>query len=441
MPLDIRTVESAKCPKDKAMKVFFDGDGLCLRVTRTQKKSWIIQYQLNKKRNNISIGSFPEITLAKARIERIRIKQMVAEGRDPKIAKDIVKANVLGASLQTVGHIFKAVTKERIASKSNEWSESHVKRNGFTWKHLKPIADVPIAELTKKRLRELLVSISQGIGVSTGEKCKWLMSSIYNYAVLNDIISKNLVSDFAKDPELRKRDPDDYESHPPIPFDRLGEIYTLFNSSGMTHVTKYALFCLQYTALRVNSLLASRWEDYDETKKLLRIHKEFVKNKKLINCPVIKEMADMFDVLEKQQQINNNQWDLKCFIFSYDGKAPIDNETPNNAVKRLLLKHQVGFRAVPHGFRNTCETHWVKSEFMQTAINVQSDHKSTTGDLVRDRYISKDEDFFKERTMLLESMAKLIKDAMSDYALLQTTIKNAKGSSPIMATSDTIDAT
>jgi len=191
----------------------------------------------------------------------------------------------------------------------------------------------------------------------------------------------------------------------------------------------------------VNSLLASRWEDYDETKKLLRIHKEFVKNKKLINCPVIKEMADMFDVLEKQQQINNNQWDLKCFIFSYDGKAPIDNETPNNAVKRLLLKHQVGFRAVPHGFRNTCETHWVKSQFMQTAINVQSDHKSTTGDLVRDRYISKDEDFFKERTMLLESMAKLIKDAMSDYALLQTTIKNAKGSSPIMATSDTIDAT
>ena len=99
MPLDIRTVESAKCPKDKAMKVFFDGDGLCLRVTRTQKKSWIIQYQLNSKRNNISIGSFPEIPLAKARIERIRIKQMVAEGRDPKIAKDIVKAEVLGASL------------------------------------------------------------------------------------------------------------------------------------------------------------------------------------------------------------------------------------------------------------------------------------------------------------------------------------------------------
>ena len=434
MPLDIRTVESAKCPKDKAMKVFFDGDGLCLRVTRTQKKSWIIQYQLNSKRNNISIGSFPEIPLAKARIERIRIKQMVAEGRDPKIAKDIVKAEVLGASLQTVGHIFKAVTNERIKSKTNTWSKGHIKRTGFTWNHLKPIADVPIAELTKKRLRDLLVSIHQNIGASTGDKCKALMSSIYNYAVLNDIISKNLVGDFAKDPELRKRGHDDVKQHPPIPNDRLGETYTLINNSGMDNVTKYALFCLQYTALRVNSLLASRWEDYDETKKLLRIHEEFVKNKKAINCPVIKQMADMFNVLKKAQQLTNNKWDKKCFIFSTDGIEALGLESPNTALKRLLLKHQVGFRAVPHGFRNTCQTHWLLKRFMMTAINVQLDHKLTSGDASVDRYISQDEDFFDERTKMLQSMAKLIKDAMSDYALLETTIKNAKSSSPIMAT-------
>ena len=54
--------------------------------------------------------------------------------------------------------------------------------------------------------------------------------------------------------------------------------------------------------------------------------------------------------------------------------------------------------------------------------------------LLKWRYISKDEDFFKERTELLESIAKLIKDAINDYVLLETTIKNAKSSSPIMAT-------
>jgi len=437
MPLTNRTIQAAKCPKDKPMKIFFDGDGLSLRVTKTQMKSWIVQYQLNTKRNNISIGSYPEISLVSAREEKTRIKKMVLEGRDPKIIRQMKKAEVVGATLETIEHIYKAICKERMASKKNKWSASHVERTKYTWAHLKPIANVPIAELKKKRLRELLVSINQGIGASTGEKCKWLMSAIYSYAVINDIVPKNLVGDFAKDPELKKRDPDDYESQPPIPFDRLGETYTLINSSGMTHVTKYALFCLQYTSLRVSSLLANRWEDYDPTKKVLRIHKEFVKNKKLINCPVIKEMADMFDAMKLIQQNSNNQWDKKCFIFSTDGIEPLDSESPNNALKKLLLKHKLGFRAVPHGFRNTCETHWVKSEFMQTAINVQSDHKSTTGDLTRDRYISKDEDFFKERTVLVESMAKLIEDAMSDYAHLQTIVNNAKGSNPIMATTDT----
>jgi len=209
----------------------------------------------------------------------------------------------------------------------------------------------------------------------------------------------------------------------------------------MNLVTRYALFCLQYTSLRVNSLLSSRWENYDSTKSLLSIHKEFVKNDKAINCPVIKEMKDIFDALKLMQHNGNNEWTKKCFIFSTDGRKHLDLQAPNNALKKLIAKNKMGFRAVPHGFRNTCETHWVKSNFMPTAINVQQDHKSTTGDAVRDRYISKDEDFFEERTRMIKSIAKLIKDAMRDYAHLQTTINNSKSSSPMMSTSDTIDAT
>jgi integrase len=443
MAITERKCQTFKCTLPKGYQDIFDAKGLSLRCySFTGKKTWVLQYTFNKKRNSITFGSYPnDFSLAEARIQRDKYLIGIKQGKDPKIVKNTEADAKVDASLDTIGTMYKAVMNERINSKTNTWSKGHIKRTQFTWNHLKPIAKTPITQLKKKRLRELLVSINQGVGASTGDKCKALMSSIYTYAVLNDLVSKNLVSDFAKDPELKKRGHDDIEQHPPIPFDRLGEIYTLINNSGMDNVTKYALFCLQYTALRVGSLLASRWEDYDPTKKVLRIHKEFVKNKKAINCPVIKQMADMFDVLKKAQQLTNNKWDKKCFIFSTDGIEALGLESPNMAVKRLLLKHQVGFRAVPHGFRNTCETHWVKSKLMQTAINVQQDHKSTTGDLVRDRYISQDEDFFKERTELLESMAKLIKDAMSDYESLQRTINNAKGSSPIMATSDTIDAT
>ena len=443
MAINERECLALKCTLPKGTKDIYDGKGLKLRCNCfTRKKTWVFRYTFNKKRNSMTFGSYPnDFTLAEARIQRDMYLQGIKQGKDPKIVKNTEADAIVNASLDTIGTIYESVMNERINSKTNTWSPGHIKRTGFTWNHLKPIAKTPITQLKKKRLRELLVSINQGIGASTGDKCKALMSSIYTYAVLNELVSKNIISDFAKDPELKKRGHDDVKQQPPIPNDRLGEIYTLINNSGMDNVTKYALFCLQYTALRVGSLLASRWEDYDSTKKLLRIHEEFVKNKKAINCPVIKQMADMFNVLKKAQQLTNNKWDKKCFIFSTDGIEALGLESPNMALKRLLLKHQVGFRAVPHGFRNTCQTHWLLKRFMMTAINVQLDHKLTSGDASVDRYISQDEDFFDERTKMLQSMAKLIKDAMSDYESLQRTINNAKGSSPIMATSDTIDAT
>jgi integrase len=440
--LRTRQCETLKCPSTKKMVNHYDGDGLYFRITNKGSKSWLYFFTWNKKRNLMSIGSYPNpYSLALARQERDKLKKILAEGRNPKIARDMKKEEVVGASLQTIEHLYKAVVKERTNSKRNAWSENHSSRTAYTWKHLEPIAKVPITELTKKRLRDLLVSINQRIGASTGDKCKALMSSIYSHAVANDIVQNNLVSSFAKDPELKKRSADEIAQQPSITYDRLGETFTLINDGDMTIVNKYALFCLQYTSLRVGSLLSNRWENYDQAKKLLRINKEFVKNKKAINCPVIKEMADMFETLKKIQQKVNNTWDKKCFIFSTDGKHHINVESPNKALKRLILTHKLGFRAVPHGMRQATETEWIKANFLTTAINVQQDHKSTTGDAVRDRYISKDEDFFDERTKMLEHMAKLIKDAMSDYEHLQRAINNAKGSSPIMATSDTIDAT
>jgi len=69
MPLSKRKYETCKCPSDKPMIVFFDERGLSLRVTRTQKKSWIYQYTFDKKRTNMTLGSYPELSLAAARDE------------------------------------------------------------------------------------------------------------------------------------------------------------------------------------------------------------------------------------------------------------------------------------------------------------------------------------------------------------------------------------
>jgi len=69
-----------------------DGMGLWLRVTSSQTKQFRYDYSrpvkkgksnLNSKRNTISIGSYPDVSLEKARIVRNQFKQLLSDGIDP----------------------------------------------------------------------------------------------------------------------------------------------------------------------------------------------------------------------------------------------------------------------------------------------------------------------------------------------------------------------
>ena len=63
-------VKTAK-PKAKEYNLA-DGRGLALRVKPTGTKTWIFNYQhpITKKRNNLGFGSYPDVTLARAREKR-----------------------------------------------------------------------------------------------------------------------------------------------------------------------------------------------------------------------------------------------------------------------------------------------------------------------------------------------------------------------------------
>jgi hypothetical protein len=56
---------------------------------------------------------------------------------------------------------------------------------------------------------------------------------------------------------------------------------------------------------------------------------------------------------------------------------------------------------VVHGNRTVCEDLWEVQRYTDSAINIQQDHASQTGNSVRDRYKGKD-DFFEERKKMLQ---------------------------------------
>lgn len=84
-PLTNTEVDKAK-PKEKDYSLT-DGYGLFLLVLATGVKSWKLNYYrpISNKRTKISIGTYPEITLAQARTIRDEYRALLAKGIDPQI--------------------------------------------------------------------------------------------------------------------------------------------------------------------------------------------------------------------------------------------------------------------------------------------------------------------------------------------------------------------
>ena len=69
-----------------------DGDGLRLEVKPSGSKSWTLRFQLAGRRREMGLGSFPEVSLKKARQDASAKRTQLSDGIDPLAARDIERA-------------------------------------------------------------------------------------------------------------------------------------------------------------------------------------------------------------------------------------------------------------------------------------------------------------------------------------------------------------
>jgi hypothetical protein len=70
----------------------FDGDGLLLRVIPSGGKWWRFKYRFEGKANMLSLGRYPEISLADARCRRDAARELLRQGIDPSVVRKEEKA-------------------------------------------------------------------------------------------------------------------------------------------------------------------------------------------------------------------------------------------------------------------------------------------------------------------------------------------------------------
>ena len=151
MPANLLT--SKFCNSVTEAGKYRDGDGLELRVSGSQGKSWVMKVRFRGKRPEIGLGSFPDITLSDARDKARKIREAVANGTDPRAALKPQGTAHKGAVT------FKQAAHEFIDIKSPEWrNEKHAQQWGNTLATyaFPVIGDMPVAGIRIEHIEEIL---------------------------------------------------------------------------------------------------------------------------------------------------------------------------------------------------------------------------------------------------------------------------------------------
>ena len=338
-------IKSTK-PADKEINLF-DGDGLILRIaplSKGGKKNWYFRYAVpvSKKRTKMSLGTYPHLTLARARALRDEYLSLLANGINPQV-HNTQKANALKDATE---HTFQAVAKK--------WLDEKVKTSGISQDHANDIwrslernifptlGDTPIKEIRPKMLKQHLDPIEKRGVLETLRRIISRLNEIFRYAATEELIEFNPADNLAQRFSKPKK-----QNMPALPPTELPRFLTVLNNASVRMETRLLIEWQLLTWVRPGEAVRARWADIDTDNSMWNIPSDFMKMKKPHKVPLSKEALRVLDSMKAIS--GHREWVFPSI------KAPLNHmheQTANAAIIRMGF----GGELVAHGMRSIART-------------------------------------------------------------------------------------
>lgn len=338
-------IKSTK-PADKEINLF-DGDGLILRIaplSKGGKKNWYFRYAVpvSKKRTKMSLGTYPHLTLARARALRDEYLSLLANDIDPQVHNND-KANALKNAAE---HTLQAVARK--------WLDEKVKTSGISQDHAEDIwrslernifpglGNVPINEIRPKLLKQHLDPIEQRGVLETLRRIISRLNEIFRYAATEELIEFNPADNLGQRFSKPKK-----QNMPALPPTELPRFLTVLNNASVRMETRLLIEWQLLTWVRPGEAVRARWADIDIETGMWNIPSDFMKMKKPHKVPLSKEALRVLDSMKAIS--GHREWVFPSI------KAPLNHmheQTANAAIIRMGF----GGELVAHGMRSIART-------------------------------------------------------------------------------------
>lgn len=340
VPLTNTQVKQAK-ESDKEYTLS-DGDGLQLRIKTNGTKLWILKYThpITKKRNNISFGSYPDVSLAEARKRRTEAKKLIAHSIDPKQHRD---EQLLKNKAELENTFDKFADKWLALKKESVKPETADKAYRALEKHILPkLGNVPIQDIKPKLVLDILEPVKAQGTLETVKRLCRIINEVMRLAVASGDIEVNYLADITKLFPAPKR-----KHMATIEPERLPELMQAIVNANITLSTRCLIEWQLHTMTRPIESATARWQDIDFDKKIWVVPEERMKMKRPHTIPLTGQTLALLEIMKPISRHREY-----VFASNKNPKSHVNSQSANMALKRMGF----GGELVSHGLRALAST-------------------------------------------------------------------------------------
>lgn len=318
-----------------------DAAGLCIEVRPDGGRSWRYRYRFASNARMLSLGLYPDVSLAEARKRRDEARALLQTGRDPSSERKAEKVRVKLSTEST----FEAIAREWMAQQRVKLAEATYRKSEWLLSLVLPAFGAkPITDIGAPEILALLRGIEARGKHETTHRVKQRIGQIFRYAIATGRAERDPSSDLrgALAPVVST-------SHAAVtdPKDVANLLGAIDAYQGQP-VTMAALKLAPLVFARPGNLRAMEWSELDLDAAEWRIPANKMKTREAHVVPLATQVATLLRELHSL-----TGYGRYVFPSLRTGQRPMSENTVNAALRRLGYDKET---MTGHGFRALAST-------------------------------------------------------------------------------------
>lgn len=331
-----------------------EGNGFCLRISATGKKSWVYSYWFEGKSKRYKMGTYPAIGVADARKLFNDAMHLKEKGIDPIEHEKQLK---LEAELQKQKNIqtMEWLSEEFYKSILINRKRPEQVRQQLDADIIPSLGSIHIDDILTRDITQALQKIVDRGSLVHANKVLSTIKQMFNFALSQGITDRNPSA------AIRARDVGGVEQsrNRPLSYAEIKQVLNYLDGDkhSMYPATVIGLKILLLTGVRTGSLIQAKWKEFDLAKNTWVIPPEHQKLKKTQpHNPFIVHLSDWVKELlgELKEQSNSK------FLFPHAKATRQDDQHAERTVFSSAVRNKIEEIGIPkfnpHDFRATLAT-------------------------------------------------------------------------------------